>query len=91
MSGSDSDQSETPTPARSECLFYHSMDFPDGESVAGVWDIRGQFDQYIGNYPISGKTVLDVGTASGFLEVIKNGFWFARRKYASNVECRCNH
>ena len=133
MSGSDSDQSETPTPARSECEFYHSMDFPDGESVAGVWDIRGQFDQYIGHYPISGKTVLDVGTASGFLafeaekrgarvtaidalhateferipfagslhqtdrrawaagmakwhQGIKNGFWFARRKYASNVE-----
>ena len=133
MSGSDSDQRETPTPARSECEFYHAMDFPDGESVAGVWDIRGQFDQYIGHYPISGKTVLDVGTASGFLafeaekrgarvtaidalratefervpfagslhqtdrcawaarmakwhQGIKNGFWFARRKYASNVE-----
>ena len=43
------------------------MDFPDGDFVAGAWDIRGGFDQYIGNYPISGKTVLDVGTASGFL------------------------
>jgi len=133
MSGSDSDQRETPAPARSECEFYHAMDFPDGESVAGVWDIRGRFDQYIGNYPISGKTVLDVGTASGFLafeaekrgarvtaidalypteferipfaaslhqtdrrawavgivkwhQGIKNGFWFARRKFASNVE-----
>jgi SAM-dependent methyltransferase len=109
------------------------MDFPDGESVAGEWDIRGGFDQYIGNYPISGKTVLDVGTASGFLafeaekrgarvtaidalhpteferipfagslhqtdrrawvtetgtwlQGLKNGFWFARRKFASNVE-----
>jgi SAM-dependent methyltransferase len=133
MLDSSSNHIETPTPARSECVFYHAMDFPDGESVAGVWDIRGQFDQYIGHYPISGKTVLDVGTASGFLafeaekrgarvtaidalhateferipfagslhqtdrrawaagmakwhQGIKNGFWFARRKYASNVE-----
>jgi hypothetical protein len=54
-------------PAVEECRFYHCMDFPDGESVTGPWDIRGQFEQYIGNYPISGKTVLDVGTASGFL------------------------
>lgn len=56
-----------PMPALSDCRFYHCMDFPDGESVSGPWDIRGQFEQYIGNYPISGKTVLDVGTASGFL------------------------
>src|SRR5215471_20475326 len=56
-----------PMPARSECGWYHSMDFPNGESVVGEWDIRGRFDQYIGNYPVAGKTVLDVGTASGFL------------------------
>jgi len=54
----------------SECqdgFFYHSMDFPDGTSVSGHWDIRGRFDSYIGHYPIAGKTVLDVGTATGFL------------------------
>jgi 2-polyprenyl-3-methyl-5-hydroxy-6-metoxy-1,4-benzoquinol methylase len=56
-----------PKPDRSDCEFYHSMDFPDGESVTGPWDIRGRFDEYIGNYPVRGKTVLDVGTASGFL------------------------
>jgi hypothetical protein len=43
------------------------MDFPDGESVEGQYDIRGRFDRYIGGYPIKGKTFLDVGTASGFL------------------------
>ena len=48
-------------------MFYHSLDFPDGESVAGHWDIRGRFAEYIGRYPLAGKTVLDVGTASGFL------------------------
>ena len=49
------------------CAFYHSMDFADGSSVAGAWDIRGRFAQYIGDYPLAGKTLLDVGTASGFL------------------------
>lgn len=54
----------------SECqdgFFYHSMDFPDGNMAQGHWDIRGRFAEYIGGYPIAGKTVLDVGTATGFL------------------------
>ena len=56
-----------PIPAFERCSFYHSMDFDDGSSVAGPWDIRGRFAQYIGNYPVAGKALLDVGTASGFL------------------------
>jgi hypothetical protein len=56
-----------PIPDREFCDFYHSMDFPNGECVTGPWDIRGRFHQYIGYYPLQGKTVLDVGTASGFL------------------------
>ena len=56
-----------PAPSLTECTFYHSFDFPDGETVHGWWDIRGRFEQYIGNYPLAGKTVLDIGTASGFL------------------------
>src|SRR5687767_13478815 len=56
-----------PKAAVEDCQFYHCMDFPKGESVKGPWDIRGQFEQYIGSYPLAGKTVLDVGTASGFL------------------------
>lgn len=57
-----------PVPALGDCSFYHCTDFPDGTSVDNAqWDIRGGFDQYVGNYPLSGKTVLDVGTASGFL------------------------
>jgi SAM-dependent methyltransferase len=43
------------------------MDFPNGQSVTGVWDIRGRFEPYIGHYPIAGKDILDVGSASGFL------------------------
>lgn len=31
------------------------------------WDLRGRFDEYIGHVPLEGRTVLDVGAASGFL------------------------
>lgn len=56
-----------PMPTPAQCVFYHAIDLPNGESIDGAWDIRGGFEQYIGNYPIAGKAVLDVGTASGFL------------------------
>jgi 2-polyprenyl-3-methyl-5-hydroxy-6-metoxy-1,4-benzoquinol methylase len=56
-----------PKPQPSDCIFYHSLDLPNGETIDGAWDIRGNFESYIGSYPIAGKTVLDVGTASGFL------------------------
>ena len=56
-----------PVSEREDGYFYHSIDFPDGTSVEGHWDIRGRFDTYIGQYPLAGKTVLDVGTATGFL------------------------
>ncbi|SFI05287.1 hypothetical protein SAMN02799642_00550 [Methylobacterium brachiatum] len=42
------------------------MEFPDGTSVKGSWTIS-DFDQYIGNYDLNGKYVLDIGTASGYL------------------------
>ena len=51
----------------SECDFYHSMDFPDGNSVDGVWDLRDRFASYTGNFSFENKSVIDVGTASGFL------------------------
>lgn len=50
----------------SACDFYHSIDLPSG-SHEGAWDLRGRFDDYTGRVPLAGKTVLDVGTASGFL------------------------
>jgi SAM-dependent methyltransferase len=50
-----------------DCFFYHSIDLPDGTALHGHWDIRGRFDEYVGRYPLAGKTVLDVGTATGFL------------------------
>ena len=56
-----------PLPDKADCVFYHSMTFPDGEVVEGQWDLRDIFGQYVGGYDLAGKTVLDVGTASGFL------------------------
>jgi SAM-dependent methyltransferase len=56
-----------PMPKKDDCLFYHSMTFPDGENIEAAWDVRGLFQDYIGHYPIRGKTLLDVGTATGFL------------------------
>src|SRR4051794_22516720 len=50
-----------------DCLFYHVMDIPHFGTTVGDWDLRGRFDDYIGGVSISGKTVLDIGTSSGFL------------------------
>jgi 2-polyprenyl-3-methyl-5-hydroxy-6-metoxy-1,4-benzoquinol methylase len=43
------------------------MELPDGEVIPGYWDLRGRFDEYIGGVPLRGKSLLDVGTATGFL------------------------
>jgi len=50
-----------------DCFFYHTMDLPGFGEVKGHWDLRGRFDDYIGGVDLKGKTVLDVGTATGFL------------------------
>lgn len=51
----------------SECYFYHVMDLPKVGTVGGAWDLRGRFDDYIGQNAMAGKSVLDIGTAAGFL------------------------
>jgi len=50
-----------------DCFFYHTLDLPGLGQVQGYWDLRGQFDEYIGGVDLRGKTVLDIGTANGFL------------------------
>ena len=50
-----------------EKYFYHCFELSDGEVIQGDWDISNDFDGYIGNTELTGKSVLDVGTASGFL------------------------
>jgi hypothetical protein len=52
-----------------DCWFYHAMDLPGAGAVGAEdgWDLRGRFDEYTGHVPLAGRSVLDVGTASGFL------------------------
>ncbi len=50
-----------------DCYYYHTMDVPGYGLVTGEWDIRGGVDRYLGDEPLAGKRVLEVGTASGFL------------------------
>ena len=49
------------------CFFYHTMELPDLGVVHGQWDLRGRFDDYTGGVAVEGKSILDVGTATGFL------------------------
>jgi SAM-dependent methyltransferase len=49
------------------CDFYHSIDLPHSGTQDGIWDLRGRFGEYTGHVDFAGKTVLDVGTATGFL------------------------
>lgn len=53
--------------ALAECDFYHSVDVPGYGFVPGDWDLRGREHEYLGRVGVSGKRVLEVGPASGFL------------------------
>jgi SAM-dependent methyltransferase len=50
-----------------DCFFYHAMELPGFGLIPAHWDLRGRFDDYIGGVEVAGKSVLDVGTATGFL------------------------
>ena len=50
-----------------DCFFYHAMDLPGFGLVRGQWDLRGRFDDYVGGVEVAGKSVLDIGTATGCL------------------------
>lgn len=50
-----------------DCFFYHAMDLPGFGLVRAHWDLRGRFDDYVGGVEVAGKSVLDIGAATGFL------------------------
>jgi len=50
-----------------DCFFYHTMTLPQFGEVHAHWDLRGRFNEYIGGVNLEGKSVIDVGTATGFL------------------------
>lgn len=52
-----------------DCWWYHSIDLPNLCTVEGQWDLRGRFLDYIGGVDLLGRTVLDVGAASGFISM----------------------
>ena len=53
--------------SRDDALWYHSFTWPDGSETAGTWDYRGKEDDFLGRQDYSGKTVLELGPASGYL------------------------
>jgi SAM-dependent methyltransferase len=61
------------------CFFYHTMELPGLGLIHGQWDLRGHFEEYVGGVDVAGKSVLDVGTATGFLS------FEAERRGASRV------
>jgi len=50
-----------------DCFFYHTIELPGLGVVRGHWDLRGRFDDYLSGVSVAGKSVLDIGTATGFL------------------------
>jgi len=61
----------TPPPAApppiEACYFYHTTTIPGHGTVRGEWDLAPNIDAYLGRVSFAGKTVLDVGAATGFL------------------------
>lgn len=50
-----------------DCFFYHAMDLPGFGLVPAHWDLRGRFTEYLSGIDVAGKSVLDIGAATGFL------------------------
>ncbi len=59
--------SPRPVDDPSACDFYHAMDVPGLGEVEGQWDLRPNVSAYLGRIPLTGRRVLDLGTADGFL------------------------
>jgi len=50
-----------------DCAFYHTIDIPGYGLQTGDWDLRPSVQQYLGRVEFTGKRVLELGTANGFL------------------------
>ena len=56
-----------PAPRFDDCQFYHSVGLPGLGLVRGYWDLRPTVDAYLGGFDFAGRSVLEIGPASGFL------------------------
>jgi hypothetical protein len=52
-----------------QCDNYHWFDLPDGSTFEGWWDLRQSWRKYLGDVALSGKRVLEIGPACGFLSL----------------------
>jgi SAM-dependent methyltransferase len=50
-----------------ECDFYHTMELPGFGLVEGAWDLRNEIDAFLGHLDFTGKRVLEIGPASGYV------------------------
>lgn len=55
--------------SEAECIWYHTFTKPNGSLIRGPWDYRHNVDDYLGHLDFRGKSVLEVGPASGFLTI----------------------
>lgn len=53
--------------APADCDFYHRFEVPGLGESDGPWDLRGGAAEYLGHASLAGKSVLEIGPASGFL------------------------
>lgn len=58
---------QSAVPELASCIFYHTTELPGGETVRGQWDLRPTVAAYLGHVPLAGRSVLEIGPASGFL------------------------
>ena len=49
------------------CRFYHTLELPTSGLQLGYWDLRPGLDRYLPALDYEGRTVLDIGPASGGL------------------------
>lgn len=54
-----------PKPAVEDCGFYSTMRYPSGYEAVGEWELEPNLDRYTGRQHWLGKSVLEVGPASG--------------------------
>lgn len=51
-----------------DCLFYHVQDLPNlSKPTEGIYDLRNNANEYLGNVDFKKKSVIELGPASGFL------------------------